>query len=63
MTPASERSRTGLATVRSPHLPDAAPKAARALWTGRELCSDRKLNVIFQRSSVQLTDTGGYPPL
>jgi hypothetical protein len=29
------RSRTGLATVRSPHLPDAAPKAALALWTSK----------------------------
>jgi hypothetical protein len=33
VTPGRERPRTGLATVGSPHLPDAVPKAARALWT------------------------------
>jgi hypothetical protein len=33
VTPASEQSRTGLATVRSPLLPDPAPKAALAFLT------------------------------
>ena len=33
---ALERSRTGLAMVRSSHLPDAAPKAAGALWTSQQ---------------------------
>jgi hypothetical protein len=33
VTWASERSRTGLATVGSPYPPDAAPKAGEALWT------------------------------
>ena len=40
MTPASERSRTGLATVRSPLLPEAAPKAAGALWTVQQVGSN-----------------------
>jgi hypothetical protein len=35
VTRAWEGSRTGLATVRSPHLPDEAPKAALALWTSK----------------------------
>jgi hypothetical protein len=36
VTSASERSRTDLATVRSPHLPGAAPKGARALLTSKD---------------------------
>jgi len=35
VTRAWEGSRTGLATVRSPHLPVPAPKAALALWTSK----------------------------
>ena len=41
MTSALERSRTDLATVRSPLRSYAVPKAARALLTGQEMGSDR----------------------
>ena len=40
MTRALERSRTGLATVPSPHLAYAAPKVTRPLLTSKQLGSD-----------------------
>jgi hypothetical protein len=40
VTLARERSRMGLATVHSPHLPDAVPNAARTFLTGKQVGSD-----------------------
>jgi hypothetical protein len=41
VTSASGRSRRGLATVRSPHLPDAGPNPVQALLTGMQKGSGR----------------------
>jgi hypothetical protein len=45
VTPGWEVSRTALTTVRSPHLPDTVPKAARAFLTGKQMGSDPSIRL------------------